>query len=329
MVILQILAVINFSMARQIIIKAEDSPQFDYEKHLEEHPSHISYVQHLREAHSKNKSLKKKIKKAQFHFLEGSIDKARKTFEEISDKKWEHDWSTDEKKIIVYSILRLAQMDRVKQKQLLTEALTFDKQLPIKETLFPPPMVAEYKRIKNSLKEKVYPLPQHSDLFEKILINGELLKRGTSFFKATKGKKRFSFVSNSYKPIVVINSPEALSKRPLKPEALVAGNCQSPQIKQDFSNIPAYAFYDKNCILPARGQIQDLLPNTQYGKNMKASSNTPLKRKWKKSTWLWIGASIVGAFATYKLLEAQNKNRPHRIEIQPNNDHLTNASSQQ
>ena len=261
--------------------------------------------------------------------MEGSLEKAQNIFSEMSQQRWKQDWNVEEKKIIVYAMLRLAQLNKKKRKQILQKTLSFDNQLPIKEDLFPPPMVAEYKKIKNAMREKVYPLPENSKSFGKIMINGRPLKKGTSFFKASQGKKRFTFISNSYKTLSFVENPESLSKKTLKKEALATGSCQSPQIHQDFSGTQAYAFYDAHCLLPARGQIQDLLPQTAYGQNLKARSESPLEKKWKKNTWLWVGATVLGVFATYKVLEAQRQNRPQRIEVQPTNDYFTNTPTQQ
>ena len=71
-----------------MLIKAEGAESFQYDKFLQEHPSKLSYVRYLTKQTNKEKILREKTKKAQFHFLEGSLEEARKLFIEIANQRW-------------------------------------------------------------------------------------------------------------------------------------------------------------------------------------------------------------------------------------------------
>ena len=44
----------------------------------------------------------------------------------------------------------------------------------------------------------------------------------------------------------MVDHPEKISQEKLKQQAMVRGNCQSPQILQSFAETPAYAFLARN-----------------------------------------------------------------------------------
>ena len=117
--------------------------------------------------YSSDEPLKPLLVKAQFHFLKGSLAKAREIFTEIDELKLHQSWSLKNREYIVYAQLRLAQMARSKNKRSfwLRQAWEFDGNIEPDENLFPPPIVKEWMDLAQSSPKKTYLLPQGIEKF--------------------------------------------------------------------------------------------------------------------------------------------------------------------
>lgn len=91
------------------------------------------------------------IQRAQSAYFEGADPQQTFSyFEEIAALKGQQTWKPEEKKVIHFSMLRLAQLsaETAQQDHWLGEALEFAPKLEIDSEIFPPPLVKKYSVLK-------------------------------------------------------------------------------------------------------------------------------------------------------------------------------------
>ena len=137
----------------------------------------------------------------------------------------------------------------------------------------------------------------HTEKFEKILVNGKTVTTEKGLLQLRDGFKKISFFSNSYKPVHYTVAPQKLATLtlPLKPYA--EGTCSEPRLFE--TSKTSAVFYGLNCI-KKNGHI---LPN-KASLDIAHNAIKPIPRRnhfWKRNrTLLWVGASLLGAFATWQ-----------------------------
>ncbi len=304
--------------ATPVAIQGAEISNFEFEKKVVENPGYQTFIDHtFSQQKGRQKDLLPSLKKAQFHFLKGSLQEAQSHYQDIAEKKFEKHWDKKSREIIHYAHIRLAQLSHSedKKKNWLLEAFLFQPNLRPDSQLFPPPLVAEYNKISSQHPVKIYPMPEGHDMFSQIYINGELKKDRSGFFRSRGGKVRMSFLSNRWHPIHWVSEVEPIKDRKLILQALAKGSCQSPDF-QNIASINHLVLFDKDCLgespfLPAASDLakKTLNPPPPSGES----------RAFYKSKWFWIGVSILATVIALYSYDQQQKKRgatPHSPESQ-------------
>ncbi len=169
------------------------------------------------------------LKQAQIDFLSYEPERSKKNFRRITEYMHTFDWNEEERKIIFYSLFRLAQLEKNLQKKelLLKEALVFGMGLKIDLQIFPPPLVNSYLHLKKNTSFVSLDLKKLFPWHEIVLINGKVY-----FHKQTVtlpyGIYRVSTFSSSHEARTQILSLSHFALKALKTPPLVSGSCQKP-----------------------------------------------------------------------------------------------------
>ncbi|MBY0385570.1 hypothetical protein K2X05_10470 [bacterium] len=269
------------------------------------------------------KDLYEDFKKAQIQFLDGNIDQAKFLFANIAEKKWSCDWANDERKIVYFSLMRLAQLENtdLHRHQLLQDAIDFDDQQKPDESVFPPPLVKEFATLQKKQFQRKITLPAFAKKFSAILRNGRFVSLAQITFEALPGKARYTFVSDSYqveKAFLTLAELESLS---LEPQPLVYGDCENFQITESLrllKNISVFHGLDcikdntptENLIASASGNAKDVFLSTFASDTEKTQGNG----SWIQRNGLWIGSALVSSLLIGYYLNKQNE-EPRAVAV--------------
>ncbi len=293
--------------AADVMVQSEQSHDLEYQKYINENTDKISFVDHLFQKKSKDARLGELLKQAQFEFLKGSLDKARGQFQKIVDLSFKEDWNTEQRDIINYSFLRLAQLQKNKQKQTetLRLSLAFDSKSSANQELFPPPLIAKRKRLKEKLKTQVWALPKNTEKFDQVFVNGQKVDFSSGFLKKELGPLRISFYSNKWRPQSFQLKASELGEVRLPMIPLVTGGCHNPIFNTDSLTQTKLTLFDQGCTGSAQTQLAGL-PTSDS-----ALSFPKEKRKkgpkFYENKWFWIGLSVVAVGLTAYQVDQHNQ----------------------
>ena len=138
-----------------ILIRSTDTTSTEFSAYAETEPVK-TYAQHQLDNKRKEPrpvKLQPLLKQAQMDFVSYEPNQSKNSFQLIVEQIHSFDWNAEERKIIFYSLFRLAQLEKnlQKQKLLLQEALVFGMDLKLDLQLFPPPLVQLYSQQKKSI----------------------------------------------------------------------------------------------------------------------------------------------------------------------------------
>ncbi len=266
------------------------------------------------------------LKQAQMEFLSYEPERSIKTFRLITGHIHSFDWNKQERKIIFYSLFRLAQMEKDPQKQklLLREALAFEMDLKLDLQLFPPPLTTLYLQMKKTAVFVPLDLKKLFPGHEIVLINGKVHSHKEKV-TLPYGVYRITAFSSSHTYYTQTLSLSRFISKTIKTPSVVGGSCQQP----------AFSRLDKNL---NQSQIHILFPNfclwnpiqhrLAEKKNTLASEiqqiaqedlKEPAKQsKWEKEEWILLGAAIlVLGTATFLSLKKNNKKSDEKAQEKP------------
>ncbi len=285
--------------AEPIAVQSLKSSDFEFETYLNNQPQVKSWIQYYKNQNKvARQSLYRELKKAQFEFISGDLEKSKKYFKNISDLKFQFDWNEEERKVIHFALLRLAQVTQepLVKNQLLTEAIEFDSSLVMDENLFPPPMVEKFKQLKKISKTQVWSLPKNAAEFDEILVNGKSHKGHTSFLRSAAARLRLTFLSNKYQTITLIQEPQHLESANLVLKPMALGDCDHPNWQMELDSSQQWLFVDEGCVGESKNPQTLSTVSAQNleisASNQNSSGSVP---QILKSKWLWIGVSILAA----------------------------------
>ncbi len=290
--------------AQVVAVSTPNTNPLDYENHLLQNPSQISFLQHYgKQRKQTSDDLFAKLKRAQFYFLDGQLSLAKESFDEITSMAHSADWGEEERKALHFSFLRKAQLTSNVQTsyKILGQALDFDFEQIIDEQIFPPPLVQQYKNLLKQRKSLVFALPSQASKFDQILINGKVQTDVKSFLKIPRQDVRITFLSNTYKPQSFVTNSEQLQNLKISLDPLILGTCESPDwdrnlfADQKILRIWPGCQNSKSLALPTLSEKLTIRPEV-------SSSNF----KFLKSKWFWAGVSIL---ATGAIVHHQQKDR--------------------
>jgi len=253
------------------------------------------------------------LREAQYSFLNSSLEKAQEKFSEISEKKWNCDWSELDRKAIVFTLFRLAQLTQLPSMQMnyLAEAINFDDSILPDKQVFPPPLVKLYHDTKKKMEVKEVLLPNFAQKYTALLKNGKFHSLANLSFKTYSLRSRITFVSDSYKAETMIILPEELQKTSLTPVPLVDGDCKNMKASSELSSLDDYkVFFSADCVVSSNNPILQAqgLPGIPT-----LETSVPRKKTWVERNWVWLGIAVAGA--AIAIHQANQDDEPQTVRV--------------
>ncbi len=109
---------------------------------------------------------------AQKSFLENSKEEAIAHFQAVTALLTTEDWPANDRRVFLQSYLRLAQLEPEKQTHWLNRALSTGDDVQPEEGLIPPPIVAQFLRLRREVPRNVPPISLFAAGWTAVLING-------------------------------------------------------------------------------------------------------------------------------------------------------------
>ncbi len=280
-------------MAQDVVIQSPSTPNIAYEKRLVSDPKLQSYIQYLQNQTNKNKlTLENTFKRAQFEFLQGSLEKAADLFKQLTEMQHQARWSLTEQKIIHYAFLRLAQLRPTDTKSWLRKAFLFNPKVKVDENLFPPPLVDHYKSLQKSTPVNVWTLPKRVENFDQVFINGRPLPKGVTFFRYRPGRVRMDLLSNIYQPVTLVTDLKDLESTKVTLHPLATGTCQAPNFH--FKASQKFRLLNEDCL-----SGKAAVTGTQTLSKWQAATVKPEQGpSILKNKWFWVGVSVIATGLT-------------------------------
>jgi hypothetical protein len=324
---------LSVSFAATLLVKAPKANPHDYfiyaqNNEVEKISSHLIKC-------DKSAPLRQTFKQAQYHFLNGSLEKSQSLFKEISEQKWECDWRDEDRKIISFSYFRLAQLSQneMEQIQLITDAINFDDSTKPDEAIFPPPIFQLYQQLHNELKKHSFSWPAFAKNYSYVLRNGQFISLSNPAIETFSLRARYTFVSDSYKLETFTMTFEEILNRELEPRPWVTGECHSGKIDNELlSEVNSIKiFYDNNCIddagKPAPTQGLPVLATTNpLGSKDSLNVSLGKKKSWLQRNYFWVGAFVVGSLVIAN--QVKHNNEPSQTVLVPTTTYMSEANSQ-
>ncbi len=267
------------------------------------------------------------FKKSQAEFLSHNPRSAERTYQKIVRHIHAFDWNEEERKIIFYTLFRLAQLklDTKKKKLFLKEAMTFGLNLKIDFNIFPPPLTTMYSKIRKSVNRVLLDLKKIFPDHELIVINGKTFKRGEKV-KLGYGMYRISAYSSSHTPWSQTLSLSRLIVQTVRTHSLTDpnSNCRSgtianlqTQLKKSlkgkilFPNFCVYNLKTKSAKFNHYKPLK-MMSKSHLKRNFKkAKSKENIWENWKSHKKMWmIGGVALSGVVLYFLLK-DNKVPPN------------------
>lgn len=268
-------------------------------------------------------NLQSLLKQAQMEFVSHEPNESKKTFRLITEHIHSFDWNKKERKIIFYSLFRLAQLEKNTQKQklLLQEAFVFGLDLKLNLQLFPPPLVEHYLKLKKAVVFISLNLKKLFPLHEIILINGKVYSHKEKA-SLPYGVYRITAFSSSHESWTQTLSLSRLISKKIQTPSLINGSCHQPVFNQ-----PALQKHQKIHILFPNFCVWNSL---QYQLTVKQQNILPADIKmsekelkepekateWWEEEWIWLSAAVILGATTIFIL-SENTDKQEKKEIKP------------
>ena len=235
------------------------------------------------------------LKKSQEEFLSYTPKRAVKTYRRIVKHIHAFDWNEENRKIIFYSLLRLAQMEKTESKKtlLLKTAVGFALDLELDFNVFPPPLRTAYAAVKSSVVREEVNLKKIFPQHELIVVNGREYSSETKIL-LPKGFYRVSAFSSSYKEWTGVVSLKNLQEGLIQTKPLVQGECLRAKLAEGVSlKQKVKVLFPNFCVWSAEPAADQPEP---LWEELKMPSNPPVKSgKHSFKAWVLIGGVALAA----------------------------------
>ena len=279
----------------KVWVKTPEMPFSEFKAYIESlGPSHKSYAQNLfqqKRNEAKAFDLKAKLLKAQQLWLSGTGELATNAFQQITKLALKADWDKEERRIILYSYLRLAQneSDPEKQKALLISASAFAPFLINQDNYpdhkyFPPPLIEKLVTLQQNTNKLRLNWKSIFPYHEIILINGRVLEKQQKIAQAF---YRVTALSSSHQVWSKNINLSDLMNQKIKTKSLSLGPCKNPQLaNKKLKHVSLLPF--SNC--PTN---QDFVFHQEFMQTQEDALTEDKKFWTKKSLWIAIGTGVV------------------------------------
>lgn len=261
----------------------------------------ICYSEHyLKSRQGLSTELNSLIEKAQTEFLNGALLEAKSSFQNLIEKLPAGDWSEEQRKILAYSFLRLAQMSEnsAEISRLSRQAAQLGE-IKLDPNLFPPPLWQQYQSKIKQRKTQSLPLDLWFKNARYLLVDGLPIE-------LTPDQQIISDEWPHYFTLVYDHAPPVsreLTWAELKlwrPEPLpfITGTCEDFVIRQEpLQNQSTKIYFSTTC-------LKDFTkPMVTTEIDFKGLNNFDPKKEglseWWRKPWVWAMAGTLVAGAVY------------------------------
>lgn len=304
---------ISIAFASPLLVKAPNANSNDFFVYSQN--NEIQKISSKSLLCSVDVDLQRLLKEAQFHFLNGSLEKSRTTFQIIADNKWNCDWKDDERKIITFAFFRLAQMSSSDSEQIqyLTDAINFDDKLNPDEVIFPPPTVELYNKLKKQLFKKSITLPDFAKKYSYVLRNGQFMNLSSMTMDTYSLRARYTFVSDTYKTESFTVTAAELIQSSINPVPLIEGDCGNYKLTPEILALQQEIkiFFSNDCIVDSHSNSNEPLKTSARVSSQQIafpdSFPVPEKKTWIQRNYLWVGAAVVASLLIAHQIHENNE----------------------
>lgn len=261
------------------------------------------------------------FKKAQILFLDGNLDKAKQQFLVVTEKKWSCDWAETERQLILFSFLRMAQIEQepARQTQWLTQAVQYDSEWTPDPSVFAPPLIGQFNSVRRQTLAQKIVLPAFSQKYSALLRNGRFISLAQLSIEANAGKARYTFISDTYHIETVFMTLSELEQLTLQPQPLVMGDCNDFQLSENLKWIENVSvFFALNCVKSSQQTSTTVSASVAKSDSPLQLPAMPVAPSAQQKTWiqrngLWLGTALVGSLLlSYHL---KNQERPQTVAV--------------
>lgn len=277
-------------------------------------------------------TLTAEFEKAQRAFLMESAELAKQNFAEMAAQVHKADWDSDSRRMLFYSMARLAQLSSNQEEKAgwLEKAFSFAPEMEWDSGLYPPPLTDLARIIRTRIQARsVRWLPFNNfRAYNLILVDGRRFENREGLdVVLTPGEHRLSLFSDIYPPFTQIMLAEDIREFRLERQPLVSGSCQNPQLRPGvrFEKQDLLAVFEEDCLLMLHGEgwtrlatdgakpvVATPLSMTTFPPIDNATTNF-----WNKKTWFWIG---VASAAVVAALVIRANQQPANTITQPTHE---------
>ena len=301
------------------------SSSIDFKAFVEAQPHHASfvtaYVDNMN--NTKHQKILPLFQKAQKLYFQGKIKYALEQFLKIKNLSLSKDWSTEERRTIYFSILRMAELETVshKKQKLIEQAISFAPEYKPEPSLFNPKLITLFEKLNKSFAWEKWTIP-HKTKFDLAIVNSHIIHlRNQSTLKIPKYLPfRLTLLNNTHHPLQLVTTFKKIKLHTIKPRVLTQTHCGEPLLSP-LPQIMNRLYFSNNCVhiveknKTAKNSYSQKHPSI-FKHNTSLPNNTPRKADLPntqkpsliKNKWFWI---ILGSLAGGVILSNQKK-RPSR-----------------
>jgi hypothetical protein len=283
--------------------------------------------------------LSRLLERAQSAWLNEPQTTSKSLLKQITARALDHDWRDSEREAIHYAYFRLAQLAThdAERDENLKLAIAFDFEFSPDATLFPPPLIARFQKLKAELLAAAH-LVKLSRIFPNhqiVRINGRKFTTLDLDVPILEGRFRISAFSDEYPAFHATLTRSQLSELVLRQAPVAPGRCNNELTSPGESKPPlnkvnlagldglglAEVFYNPSCIQPVGENValhsptsdplvslmqpfrqpQDAMP--AGWPTAPENNSTSVSRK----TWLWVGATALATSVAYFVYRDQER----------------------
>jgi len=304
--------------AQQPLVRPLGANRAAYQEFIIHHPQYSNVTSNLIEKErppAKSKNLLRLFYRAQQVFFKGSLSEAARSFELVVNQAYESHWKAAERKLIVRSFFRLAQIQRDQQSNWISKAIAFDSQLSPDPNLFRPQIISMWKRFKKELPVFLWTFPAKVFLFDKMLFNGKLFNLSEAqSLELAPGHCRITLLSSAYSPQTFRGDVNQLENwQPnLEPLSSSLSNSELAKVRYYTKSLDGLSEPLKK-VEPATNSLKKFLPNRVSAPLLATKRVQPhVQKPWYKKGWVWTAVLGLSAYAIY-----QNQHTPSSPVVVP------------
>ncbi len=255
------------------------------------------------------------FQKAQSEYLLGSLNESERFFQKVVDLSYLHSWNENQRKAIVYSYLRLAQMKNQNRHKWVQAAVDFDSSAEVQHSYFPPEIQKLYWRFKHQVETNRIPWNPLNSYPHALwaFVNGksfDLQEKELILLPAD--SLRIEIFFDQKEPLVFVGKTTEFLQSPPTSKNLLQGDCKSLRWLASAPKVQTRIFMD-GCEKLWTGQNWKSNPslNQQLHLNVSNSIETKLQDEsflgLSSRQWLYVGIGAAVVTGIVLIVRANQK----------------------